>query len=124
MVQLFGRITRDAIVHQTKEGKKVVNFSIALNDWYKPKNGEAKKIVAYVNCAYWIKPESAEYLTKGKVVEVNGRISVSAYNNMQGEAVGSINFHVSNFKLYGSDTAKKSDPEFEKPASAPDDLPF
>ena len=26
MVQLFGRITKDAIVTEVKEGKKVVNF--------------------------------------------------------------------------------------------------
>lgn len=47
MVHLFGRITKDAIVTEVREGKKVVNFSIALNDSYKPKNGELKKFVTF-----------------------------------------------------------------------------
>ncbi|HET7898519.1 MAG TPA: single-stranded DNA-binding protein, partial [Flavisolibacter sp.] len=37
---LIGRITKDAIVNTTKEGRKVVNFSIAINESYKPKGGE------------------------------------------------------------------------------------
>ena len=56
MVQLIGRITRDAIVSEVKEGKKVLNFSIAINDYYKPKDGEPMKMVTYINCAYWNNP--------------------------------------------------------------------
>jgi single-strand DNA-binding protein len=101
MVQLFGRITKDATLTKLKDEKKVVNFSIALNDSYKPKGRELVKQVTYVNCAYWINPTSAGYLTKGKLIEVNGRVSVRAFINMQGDAVGTLNFHVNNFKLYG-----------------------
>lgn len=129
MVQLIGRITKDATITDVKEGKKVLNFSIALNDSYKPKDGEVVKVVTYVNCAYWINPDKiATYFTKGKLVEVNGRLSVNAYTNMQGDAVGSINFHVNNFKLHGkgSDTDKKNATtktagEITEPM---DDLPF
>jgi single-strand DNA-binding protein len=131
MVQLFGRITSDASVTETKGGKKVVNFSIALNDSYKPKGGEVVKTTTYVNCSYWLNPENAAYLTKGKLIEVGGRMSVDAYTNMQGDAVGKINFHVNLFKLYGkgsatssdSDTAQPNEPS-KKETEQTDDLPF
>ncbi|HMH35091.1 MAG TPA: single-stranded DNA-binding protein, partial [Puia sp.] len=116
MVQLFGRITKDASIAETKGGKKVVNFSIALNDSYKPKGGEVVKTTTYVNCAYWLNTESATYLTKGKLIEVNGRISVDAYTNLQGDAVGKINFHVNLFKLYGKGTADASQSETAQPS--------
>ncbi|MEJ0080835.1 MAG: single-stranded DNA-binding protein [Puia sp.] len=131
MVQLFGRITSDAIVTETKGGKKVVNFSIALNDSYKPKGGEVVKTTTFVNCSYWLNPENAVYLTKGKLIEVGGRMSVDAYTNMQGDAVGKINFHVNLFKLYGKGSAVASDSEAGqstkragKGNEQTDDLPF
>ena len=37
-MEIVGRITKDAVVSQLKDERKVVNFSIAINDYYKPKN--------------------------------------------------------------------------------------
>lgn len=34
VMEIIGRITADATVSETKAGKKVVNFSIAINDTY------------------------------------------------------------------------------------------
>ena len=39
-MELVGRITKDAVINQLKDERKVVNFSIAVNDYYKPKNSE------------------------------------------------------------------------------------
>lgn len=99
---LIGRVTADAKVSTLKDERKVVNFSIAINDSYKQKGTEhIKKIVTYVNCSYWINEGIAEYLTKGTLVEVCGRISVNAYTGLDGEAKASLNFHVNNIKLHG-----------------------
>ena len=125
---LIGRVTADAKVSTLKDEKQVVNFSIAINDSYKPKGSmEVKKFTTYVNCSYWIGTGIAEHLKKGTLVELCGRISVSAWNNMKGEAQGSLNFHVSNIKLHGkaktaaADTAAATETQA---ANASDDLPF
>ena len=34
---LIGRITKDAVIKKLKDDREVVNFSIAINDYYKPK---------------------------------------------------------------------------------------
>ena len=115
MVQLFGRITKDATVTELKDEKKVVNFSIALNDSHKTKGGEVVKHVTFVNCSYWINPSNAAYLTKGKLIEINGRLSVNAYINLGGDAVANLNFHVDKFKLYGGGSQQANQTPEAKP---------
>jgi hypothetical protein len=66
-MELVGRLTADAKVSTLKNERKVVNFSIAINDSYKPKGSEMlTKITTFVNCSYWINPAIAEHLTKSK----------------------------------------------------------
>lgn len=100
-MELVGRITKDAVINQLKDERKVVNFSIAINDYYKPKNSdEGVKVATYVNCSYWISTKIAERLTKGSLVEITGRIYVNAYKGADGEAKVSLNCHVNNIKIH------------------------
>ena len=101
-MEIVGRLTKDAKVETLKSEKQVVNFSIAINDSYKPKDSDdLVKITTYVNCSYWINPGIAQYLTKGALVELSGRIGVNAYKDMQDEAKASLTFHVNSIKLHG-----------------------
>jgi Single-stranded DNA-binding protein len=99
-MELVGRITKDAVVNQLKDERKVVNFSIAVNDYYRPKKGEGIKIVTYVNCSYWISEKIAERLTKATLVEISGRIFANAYKGADGEAKASLNCHVNSIKIH------------------------
>ena len=74
-----GRITKNAVVNQLKDERKVVNFSLAINETYKQKAGEYVKVTTYCNCSYWISEKIAENLKKGTLIEVTGRIYVTAY---------------------------------------------
>ena len=49
---LTGRLTEHAMVKEISEDKQVVNFSIAVNDRYKTKGGEAKENTRYFRCLY------------------------------------------------------------------------
>jgi single-strand DNA-binding protein len=125
---LVGRITKDAVVNQLKDEREVVNFSIALNDYYKPKGAtEPTKATTFVNCSYWISSKLAPGLKKGTLVELTGRISVEVYTDMNGNAKGSLKCHVNNIKIHS--TAKEGEvPPASKPqtltAEQRDDLPF
>lgn len=124
---LVGRITADAKIATLKDERKVVNFSIAVNDSFKPKgSSEVKKVVRFVQCAYWVSESIAKHLTKGILIEVCGRISVNVWNDMQGEAKGSLKMHVNNIKLHGKSKSQKADNTKEKSKTVPvsDDLPF
>ncbi len=79
---IVGRITKDAVVNQLKDERTVVNFSLAINETYKPKEGEYVKVTTYCNCSYWISEKIAENLKKGALIEVTGRIYVTAYSEL------------------------------------------
>ena len=101
-MEIVGRLTADAKVNTLKDGRQVVNFSVAVNDSYKPKgNEQAVKVTNYFNCSYWVNPAIAEHLSKGTLVEIYGRIGVNAWTNADGEAKATLNFHVNNIKLHG-----------------------
>ena len=125
-MELFGRLTADAKVNELKDNRKVVNFSIAINDKYKPKGSdEMKTITTFVNCSYWMTSSIAAYLTKGKFVEVYGRINAGAYMNAQNELKASLNFHVNSIKLHGNLQAAFIEKEQVLEVSEQaDDLPF
>jgi len=99
-MEITGRLTADAKVNETKKGKKVVHFNLAINDSYR-KDGEQKKVTTYVDCSYWINEGIALYLKKGTLVELYGRMSASAWLNKDKEPKASLEFHTNNIKLLG-----------------------
>jgi single-strand DNA-binding protein len=126
-MEIIGRVTKDATVTKLKDERQVVNFSIVMNDYFKPKgDAEGVKITTYVNCDYWINPKIATRLTKGKIVELSGRIGVNTYNNQQGQAKATLTFHVNSIKLYGNAKSKDDVNTNDMVAieETADDLPF
>ncbi|WP_159477676.1 single-stranded DNA-binding protein [Dyadobacter sp. 3J3] len=101
-MEIVARIVSDAQISETKSGKKVVNFSVAINDYYKPKNGEGVQATTFIRCTYWISEAIAPRLVKGVLVELYGRLGVEAYTNKSGDPVGVINFQVSRIKLHST----------------------
>ncbi|MFN8288980.1 MAG: single-stranded DNA-binding protein [Chitinophagaceae bacterium] len=119
---LIGRITQDAKVKKLKDGREVVNFALALNDYYKPKGAaEGVTLTTYYNCSYWISPAIAPRLTKGSLVEIHGRITVNAYQGLDGEAKASLNCHVNSITVHQHKRVESAPVQTEKIA---DDLPF
>ena len=127
-MEMTARLTGDAKISTLKNDKQVVNFTVALNDSYKAKgSAETTNIVTFVQCDYWVNPSIAKYLTKGKLVELQGRVGVNAYTAKDGEAKASITFHVNTIKLHGSTRVKDATPTAEKKEAVideKDDLPF
>lgn len=126
-MEIIGRVTKDAIVTTTKDERKVVNFSIVVNDYFKPKANVEKVIITqYFQCAYWIKPELAQHVKKGKLVELFGRIGVNAYKDQQGEPKANLTFHVNSIKFHGNGKMRvKSDfGILQEAKQSEDDLPF
>lgn len=121
---IIGRLTKQALISTLKNERKVLNFTVALNDYYKPKGSEkAVSITTYYNCSYWINMQLAERLTKGTLVELDGRIGVNAYSNMQGEAKASLVLHVNSIKIHQAGKSNVTTSMLKK-EEAVDDLPF
>jgi single-strand DNA-binding protein len=100
-MDIIGRLTGDAQVRTLSDERKVVNFSVAVNESYKAKNGERITQTEFFDCSYWIGAGIAQYLTKGSIVELSGRVSARAWVNSEGEAKAGLNFHTSKITLHG-----------------------
>jgi single-strand DNA-binding protein len=121
-MEIVGRVTTDAVVKELKDERKVVNFSIAVNDYYKQKDREkGVQTVLYINCAYWINPTISTRLNKGSIVELNGRLQLNSYIGFDGEAKATLNCHVNSIKIHSSVKAPDAPTTQVAP---PDDLPF
>src|ERR1700712_3799778 len=96
-----GRLTADAEVRKITGDRKVTGFTVAINDRFKTKDGEKREITTYVECSYWVNPGLAEYLKKGVIVEIAGRVEAQAWKNKDGEAQANLTCNVSTVKLLG-----------------------
>ncbi len=122
-MELVGRIVKDASIVTLKDNRKVVNFTLAVNDYYKQKGSEkGVQTTLFINCSYWISTAISERLTKGSIVELSGRLFLNAYTSHEGEAKASLNCHVNSIKVHS--VSKQTDAKLKEAQSAKDDLPF
>ncbi len=129
-MEIAGRISNNATLHELKDGRQVVHFSVVVNDSFKRKGEEQfTEVATFFNCSYWRNPAIVQHLTKGTLVQVYGRISISVYNNAEGEARGTLQFHVNEIKFLGGAIRKEQPQAIPEPASEAasgekDDVPF
>lgn len=82
-VQLIGRLGKDPEGKFTPTGKKVAHFSVAISNHWKTKEGEAKEYTEWVNVEAWgrLGEVCQEYLKKGSLVFVEGRLKTDRYED-------------------------------------------
>ena len=83
---LIGRLIRDPELRKTQSGASVVSYTIAVNRRVQtPGQPDAD----FINCVAWNKTADLmeQYLHKGSLVGVEGRIQTRSYDNQQGQRV-------------------------------------
>jgi len=85
-IQLIGRLGKDPESKFTPTGKKVTHFSIAISNRWKSKEGDAKEYTEWVNIEAWgrLGEVSQEYLKKGSLVYLEGRLKTEKYEDKDG----------------------------------------
>ena len=85
-VILVGNATRDAELHQTKTGKPVANLRLATNRSVRTAGGEAREDTQFhtVICFDRLAEVTAKYVTKGKLLYVEGRLETRQFTDKQG----------------------------------------
>ena len=76
---IIGRIVRDLEVHETENGNKVAQLTLAVPRGFKNMDGEYE--TDYIPCVLWrgVAENTAEYCKKGDLVGIKGRIQTSQY---------------------------------------------
>ena len=86
-VVLVGRLTRDPDLRYTPNGVAVANFTIACNRPFSNQQGERE--ADFINCVVWRKQAEnfANYMSKGSLVGVDGRIQTRSFDDQEGKRV-------------------------------------
>lgn len=84
-VSLIGRLAADPTVRQTQAGV-VVSFRLAVQRPTKDKTADFFNVTAFGKTAEYIQ----NYVAKGRLVVVNGRLEVNAYTNKEGVNVQTV----------------------------------
>ena len=86
-VQLIGNLGNDPEIVNLDSGKKLAKFSIATNETYKNNKGERLTDTQWHNVVAWGKTAKVieNYVTKGKEVAIEGKLTSRSYETKQGE---------------------------------------
>ena len=86
-VVLVGRLTRDPELRYTPNGVAVASFTLAVNRTFTNQHGERE--ADFINIVVWRRQAEnvANYLKKGSLAGVDGRLQSRSYENNQGQRV-------------------------------------
>lgn len=127
---LIGRLTHDPELRYTPSGTATTRFSLAVDRQYQ-KKGEEKKTDFFAIVVWGTQAENcANFLSKGSLVAVSGRMEIDSYTNKNGEAKK--DHHVTAETVKFLSPGKNNGTEQRKPVAQvntylpadDDDLPF
>lgn len=83
-IVLVGRLTRDPEMRYTQSGIAVTRFTLACDRQFAGQDG--KREVDFIDCVVWRKQAEnvANYLKKGSMTGVDGRLQISSYEAQDG----------------------------------------
>lgn len=116
-VIIIGRLGRDPEMKYTSSGTAVVNFSLATNHYMKDKDGNNSEQTDWHNVvAFGRTAEVAgEYLSKGRLVYVEGRLQTRSWDDQNGQKKYKTEIVCSSLQLLGSKGESGGTKEDEPP---------
>ena len=136
-VMLIGHVGRDPEVKYTPGGAALAKFSVATNEVYKDKEGNQQDRTEWHRILTWGRTAEVmgEYLKKGQLVYVEGRLQTSSWNDKDGNKRYITEIVASNVQFLGPKagatpaSAEPVPPPSDDVAPPPDDaggenLPF
>lgn len=126
---IIGNLVRDPELRTTATGLCVCTFTVAVN---RRKSGQETEVDYFKVTAWRERGETcAKYLRKGKKVCVIGPVSVSTYQNRNGETVAQMEITADDVEFLSPAQGSKAEPEPVKDAQTgyeivknDGDLPF
>lgn len=118
---LVGRLGGDPEVRETQSGKEVANFNIATDETRKGESGDKVKHTCWHKIVVWDKLAgiARQYLKKGDLVFVEGRIQNREYETNTGERKTVTEIIVNELRMLGGNSENKA-----KHSATSDEAPF
>jgi len=86
-VQLIGHVGQELKIKNLEGQKKVAIFSVATNEVYYNEKGEKVEQIEWHRVTAWGKTAGIieKYVTKGKEIAIEGRLTYRSYDDKNGE---------------------------------------
>ena len=86
-VMIIGRLRRDPEMRYTQAGKPVCSLNVATDEGYTNDRGEKVDKTEWHKVVFWDRQAEtcSQYLAKGSLVFVEGRLSTRKYQDQQGQ---------------------------------------
>lgn len=103
-VILVGNLGRDPEMRSLPSGQPVANFSVATSRRYKDRDGNRKDETEWHNVVCFGKQAeiAGQYLNKGKMVFIEGRIQTRSWEDKEGKKQYRTEIICENFQMLGS----------------------
>ena len=132
LCQFIGRLGQSPEIRYTPSGVAVANFSIAVGEKYKTKDGEQVENTEWVKCTAWrrLAEVIGEWLTKGSQVYVSGKWKTRKWDDKNGDTRYSTELEVSQMQMLGGKGERQdqgptgTNPGDPAPDGSEDDIPF
>lgn len=98
---IVGRVGKDPDIKYYESGKIRTSFSVAVNRWDSKTKSE---VTDWFNIEVWDKQAefAGEYVKKGRLVAVDGRIQINTYTDVSGSEKQWNTIVATNIRLLGS----------------------
>lgn len=112
----IGNLTADPEIRTMPNGEQVANFTVALNEKYKAKDGNIVENVEYVRIVLYrrLAEIAGQYLHKGSQVYIEGRLKTRKWQDNNGQDRYSTEIQCDNFQMLGGrnqDAAQNQPPK-------------
>ena len=128
---VIGNLGKDPEMRYTASGQAVTNFTVATNYKYTTAEGESREETEWFRVSAWgrLAETCNQYLSKGRKVYVEGRLSSRTFETREGETRFSNEIRATDVRFIDMSGARSEDipPEIEQVGEASmgaDDLPF
>ena len=113
----IGNLTADPEIRTMPNGEQVANFTIALNERYKAKDGNIVENVEYVRIVLYrrLAEIAAQYLHKGSQVYIEGRLKTRKWQDSNGQDRYTTEIQGDNLQMLGG---RQDEPKQAKPSKA------
>lgn len=84
-VMLIGNLTRDPEIKYTPKGMAIAELGLAINRNYTTESGEKREETTFVDVTLWGRQAeiAKEYLSKGRPVYIEGRLTLDTWDDKQ-----------------------------------------
>ena len=113
----IGNLTADPEIRTMPNGEQVANFTIALNERYKAKDGNIVENVEYVRIVLYrrLAEIADQYLTKGSQVYIEGRLKTRKWQDSNGQDRYTTEIQGDNLQMLGG---RQDEPKQAKSSKA------